>query len=128
MCCGGCGGVCCVVLVLSDLFDDPGELVAGLKHFRHRQQEVIVFHLLDPAELDFPFEQPTMFQGLEQLPEVVTDPRALRRAYLSEFEEYLRQVGQQCRAAGLDYQQIRTDAPLDSTLFGYLTSRSKQVR
>ncbi|HIA19618.1 MAG TPA: DUF58 domain-containing protein [Planctomycetaceae bacterium] len=117
-----------VVVVLSDLFDDPSGVVAGLKHFRHRQHDVIVFHLLDPAELDFPFEQPTRFQGLEQLPEVLTDARALRRAYLREFESYLKQVTQQCRAAGLDYQQIRTDAPMDTTLFNYLTKRAKQVR
>ena len=117
-----------VVVVLSDLFGDPADIVAGLKHFRHRQHDVIVLHMLDPAELDFPFEQPTLFRGLEQLPEVVADPRALRRAYLEEFERYLSQVAQQCRAAGLDYQQVRTDTPLDVVLSSYLVERSRQVR
>ncbi|MDE0734992.1 MAG: DUF58 domain-containing protein [Pirellulaceae bacterium] len=117
-----------VVVVLSDLFGDPADIVAGLKHFRHRQHDVIVLHMLDPAELDFPFEQPTLFRGLEQLPEVVADPRALRRAYLEEFERYLAQVAQQCRAAGLDYQQVRTDTPLDVVLSSYLAERSRQVR
>ncbi len=117
-----------VVVVLSDLFGDPADIVAGLKHFRHRQHDVIVLHMLDPAELDFPFEQPTLFRGLEQLPEVVADPRALRRAYLEEFERYLSQVAQQCRAAGVDYQQVRTDTPLDVVLSSYLTERSRQVR
>ena len=117
-----------VVVVLSDLFGDPADIVAGLKHFRHRQHDVIVLHMLDPAELDFPFEQPTLFRGLEQLPEVVADPRALRRAYLEEFERYLAQVAQQCRAAGVDYQQVRTDTPLDVVLSSYLTERSRQVR
>jgi uncharacterized protein (DUF58 family) len=117
-----------VVVVLSDLFGDPADIVAGLKHFRHRQHDVIVLHMLDPAELDFPFEQPTLFRGLEQLPEVVADPRALRRAYLKEFERYLAQVAQQCRAAGVDYQQVRTDTPLDVVLSSYLAERSRQVR
>ncbi len=117
-----------VVVVLSDLFGDPADIVAGLKHFRHRQHDVIVLHMLDPAELDFPFEQPTLFRGLEQLPEVAADPRALRRAYLEEFERYLSQVAQQCRAAGLDYQQVRTDTPLDVVLSSYLVERSRQVR
>ncbi|MEO2023538.1 MAG: DUF58 domain-containing protein [Pirellulaceae bacterium] len=117
-----------VVVVLSDLFGDPADIVAGLKHFRHRQHDVIVLHILDPAELDFPFEQPTLFRGLEQLPEVAADPRALRRAYLEEFERYLSQVAQQCRAAGLDYQQVRTDTPLDVVLSSYLVERSRQVR
>ena len=116
-----------VVVVLSDLFDDPERVVAGLKHFRHRQHDVIVFHLLDPAELEFPFEQPTMFEGLEQLPAVVTDPRTLRQAYLREFTGYLKEVAQACRGAGLDYQQIRTDAAMDATLFSYLMNRSRQV-
>ena len=79
-----------VVIVLSDLFDDVDSLMAGLKHFRHRRHDVIVFHVLDPQEIEFSFARPTMFQGLEQMPHVVADPRSLRRAYLREFEEYLR--------------------------------------
>ena len=117
-----------IVIVLSDLFGDPADTIAGLKHFRHRQHDVIVLHMLDPAELEFPFEQPTLFQGLEQLPEVVADPPALRRAYLEEFDRYLTQVAQQCRAAGLDYQQVRTDTSLDVALSSYLAERSRQVR
>ena len=57
-------------------------MLAGLKHFRHRRHEVILFHVLDPAELDFPFRQMTLFKGLEELPDVLADPRALRQAYL----------------------------------------------
>ena len=53
----------------------------GLKHFRHRRHEVIVFHILDPAELEFPFRDTTLFKGLEGLPEILTDPHALKRAY-----------------------------------------------
>ena len=53
---------------------------------------MILFHVLDPAELDFPFDQVTLFKGLEELPDVLTDPRALRKAYLQEFNEFLRQV------------------------------------
>ena len=56
-------------------------MLAGLKHFRHRRHDVIVLHVLDPAEIDFPFQQVTMFKGLEALGEVVTEPRSLRAAY-----------------------------------------------
>ena len=62
-------------------------MLAGLKHLRHRRHEVIVFHVLDPAELDFPFQQTTLFKGLEQLPDVLTDPRALRQAYLRRVRQ-----------------------------------------
>ena len=83
-----------VVVILSDLFDDVPAMLAGLKHFRHRRHEVVVFHVLDPAELDFPFQQTTLFKGLEQLPDVLSEPRALRRAYLAEFAAFTRQVQQ----------------------------------
>lgn len=112
-----------IVIILSDLFDDVNSMLAGLKHFRHRRHEVIVFHVLDPAELDFPFQQTTLFKGLEQLPEVLTDPRSLRKAYLEEFNGFVRQVKQGCRAQRVDYVQLRTDQPLDVALSSYLASR-----
>ena len=117
-----------IVLILSDLFDDVGSLLAGLKHFRHRRHEVILFHVLDPAELDFPFDQVTLFKGLEELPDVLTDPRALRKAYLQEFNEFLRQVRQGCRAQRIDYLELRTDQPLDVALSSYLASRMTRFR
>ncbi len=112
-----------VVIVLSDLFDDVQAIMAGLKHLRHRRHDVIVFHVLDPAELDFAFARPTVFQGLEQMPRVVADPRSLRRAYLKEFEEYRRSVQIGCRRIGVDYQEMRTDRPFDVALTSYLAAR-----
>ena len=73
-----------IVVILSDLFDDVDSMLAGLKHFRHRRHDVIVLHVLDPAEIDFPFQHVTMFKGLEALGEVVTEPRSLRAAYQHE--------------------------------------------
>lgn len=112
-----------IVVILSDLFDDIPSIMAGLKHFRHRRHEVVVFHMLDPAELDFPFQQTTLFRGLEGLPEVLTDPRALRKAYLQEFERFITEVKRGCRAHRIDYVQLRTDQPLDVALSSYLASR-----
>ena len=63
------------MVILSDLFDDVPSMLAGLKHFRHRRHEVIVFHVLDPAELDFPFSRPRCSRDWKQLPDVLTDPR-----------------------------------------------------
>ena len=112
-----------IVVILSDLFDDIPSIMAGLKHFRHRRHEVVVFHILDPAELDFPFQQTTLFRGLEGMPEVLTDPRALRKAYLQEFESFVTEVKRGCRAHRIDYVQLRTDQPLDVALSSYLASR-----
>ncbi len=77
-----------VVVVLSDLFDDVARIVTGLKHFRHRRHEVIVFHILDPAELDFPFRDTTLFKGMEGMADILTDPHALKRAYQTELDRF----------------------------------------
>ncbi len=73
-------------------------MLAGLKHLRHRRHDVVVFHVLDPAELEFPFRQTTLFRGMEQMPDVLTDPQALRRAYLDEFHKFQQSVNRGCRA------------------------------
>jgi uncharacterized protein (DUF58 family) len=117
-----------VVLILSDLFDEVNSLVAGLKHFRHRRHDVIVLHVLDGAEVDFPFSHPTLFKGLEQLPEVMADPRSLRRAYLDEFHKFRQTVETLCHGCQIDYQVLRTDQPLDLALSSYLGSRMARVR
>ncbi|MCL4205436.1 MAG: DUF58 domain-containing protein [Pirellulaceae bacterium] len=117
-----------VVLILSDLFDDVGSLMAGLKHFAHRRHDVILLHTLDPAELDFPFRSPTMFDGLEQYPELLTDPRSLRKAYLQEITRFCNEVQKGCRRYGMDYQQLRTDQPLDQALSKYLADRSERIK
>jgi uncharacterized protein (DUF58 family) len=117
-----------VVIVLSDLFDDLASLVAGLKHFRHRQHDVVLLHVLDPAELDFPFRGPTEFKGLESLPEVQADPQVIRRAYLRELTAFQRSLEESCRQQRIDYFQMRTDQPLDAALTSVLATRGQRAR
>jgi len=112
-----------IVIIMSDLFDDVPSMLAGLKHFRHRRHEVILFHILDPAELDFPFSQVTLFKGLEGFGDLLTDPKALRKAYLAEFQGFLKQVRQGCRAQRIDYVEMPTSQPLDVALSSYLARR-----
>jgi uncharacterized protein (DUF58 family) len=112
-----------LVIVLSDLFDDVPDLLAGLKHLRHKRHEVVVFHILDGAELDFPFQQATLFRGLEQYPELLTDPRTLRQGYLEEVQAYLLELQRGCRGQNIDYVQLRTDADLGIALSTYLAHR-----
>ncbi len=116
-----------VVLILSDLFDSVPSMMAGLKHFRHRRHDVIVFQVLDPAELDFPFRRTTMFKGLEQLPDVVTDPQSIRRAYLKELQRHIHEVRQGCRWQNVDYQLIRTDESLGVALTSFLSARAARM-
>jgi uncharacterized protein (DUF58 family) len=117
-----------IVVVLSDLFDDVDSMLAGLKHFRHRKHDVIVLQLVDPAELEFPFQQVTLFKGLEALGDVVTEPRSLRTAYLREFNAFLQQVRTGCRAQQADYVLVRTDQPLDAVLTRFLAARKNRIK
>ena len=112
-----------IVIVLSDLFDDVPNLLSGLKHFRHRRHEVVLFQILDPAEVAFPFEDTTLFKGMEGLPEVLSEPRALRRAYTQEFENFLTEVRRGCRGNHIDHVLLRTDQRLDVALSAYLAAR-----
>lgn len=117
-----------VVIILSDLFDNVAHIMAGLKHFRHRRHDVIVMHVLDPAELEFPFRQTTMFKGLEEYGEVATEPAALRKAYLEEFNKFVLEVQRGCRGQNIDYAQLRTDASLGIALTSYLAGRMTRAR
>jgi uncharacterized protein (DUF58 family) len=117
-----------VVMVLSDFFDDVNSVTAGLKHFRYRRHDVVLFHTLDVAELDFPFTQPTLFKGLEEFPEVLADARSLRRAYLKEFNDFLTNLKAGCRGLGMDYQEMRTDQRFDLALVPYLASRMARMK
>jgi uncharacterized protein (DUF58 family) len=116
-----------VVIVLSDLFDDVESLAAGLKHFRHRRHDVVLLHVLDPAELDFPFRGPTEFKGLEEFPEVQADPAVIRRAYLRELTAYRQTLEQACRRENIDYFLLRTDQPLDLALTQVLATRQRRI-
>ena len=117
-----------VVVVLSDLFDEVPRILTGLKHLRHRRHEVIVFHILDPAEVDFPFRDVTLFQGMEGMPDVVADPHGLRRAYQTELRTYLDDLKRGCQAIDIDYVPLQTNQDLDGPLSSYLASRGLRVR
>jgi uncharacterized protein (DUF58 family) len=117
-----------IVVIISDLFDDVDTMLAGLKHLRHRKHDVIILHVLDPAEIDFPFQQVTMFKGLEASGEVITEPRSLQAAYQREVQAFLKQIRAGSRAHQIDYVMIRTDQPLDSVLTAFLSSRKKRIK
>src|SRR5438552_11153522 len=98
-----------LVFVLSDLFDEVHEVLAGFKHLRHKRHEVVLWHILDNFELTFPFQEATLFRGLEEYPELLTDPRSLRNSYLEQIESFIGQLQQGCRNQYIDYVQLRTD-------------------
>jgi uncharacterized protein (DUF58 family) len=117
-----------VVVVLSDCFDDIDSLVTGLRHFRHRRHDVVLLHVLDPAELDFPFRGPTEFKGLEEFPEVQADPQMIKSAYLREMSAFRQSLQQACQAERISYFLVRTDQPLETTLTSVLAARQRSVQ
>ncbi|MCB9831308.1 MAG: DUF58 domain-containing protein [Planctomycetes bacterium] len=114
-----------MIILLSDLFDDDRRgLLRGLKHMRHKGHDVIVFHVLDRAEIDFPYDRMTLFEGLETDDRLLADPKALREAYLEEFQTFAHEIESGCLASGMDYVRLATDRPLDVALSSYLAARS----
>ncbi len=113
-----------LIIVISDFFDDPERIFEGLKHFRHRRHEVIVFQILDRSELSFPFTRMTKFIGLEDLPEQLLDPRAVREAYLEEIFSHIRELRRNALKVQADYTLIATDEMLDVALSSYLSARN----
>lgn len=112
-----------LVVILSDFFDDPATLMMGLKHFWHRRHDVVLLHVIDPAEQDFAFVDPTLFKGLENQGEQLTEPRALRKAYQREFEAFLKAMRSGARDLHMDYVLLRTDQPLEVALHEFLSRR-----
>jgi uncharacterized protein (DUF58 family) len=117
-----------IVIVFSDLFDDPDRILAALGHLRYKRHEVIVMHVLDPAELEFPFQEATLFKGLEEYPELLTDPRTLREGYLTEINGFIHDLQRGCLNQNIDYIQLHTDRQLGSVLAGYLAHRLARKR
>lgn len=112
-----------IVVVLSDFFDDMAALARGLRHLRFRRHDVLLLQLLDPAELEFPFDAPTLFHGLEQWGDVLTDPQGVRRRYLAELNHHLAQLKGLAHELGFDYATLRTDQPLVPALAAVLGRR-----
>lgn len=112
-----------LVLIVSDFFVDTDRLVRGLKRLHHKRHEVILFHVMDPAEIEFPFREHMLFKGLEGLGELLVDPKGLAKAYRRKVGEYLARIAKECRNLRIDHVLINTADPLDTILARYLSMR-----
>ncbi len=112
-----------MVAIFSDLFTDREALFEGLQMLRHRRHDVIVFHVMDSDELDFNFGGMTRFEGMEEMPNMMCDPKALRAGYLEVIKEYLEEIESGCSGLGIDYHLVRTSDYLDEVLSKFLFQR-----
>jgi len=114
-----------LVIVMSDLFDDPGEVLKALKHFRHKGNEVIVFQVLDPLERSFAFDSEAVFRDMENSDEMTTHPWHIRKAYAEAMGEFISMYRTQCRDHSIDYALMDTATPFDVALTEYLHYRTR---
>ncbi|MBN2021707.1 MAG: DUF58 domain-containing protein [Pirellulales bacterium] len=115
----------CLVVLISDLYDEPDDVLRALHHFRHRRHEVILFHVLDKAELDFPFREVAAFRDLETGERIQVDPAFVRKTYLAEIEAFVDVYRRACAEAGIDYVMTDTSVPYDFMLSRYLAKRNR---
>ena len=113
-----------ILLLISDFYDSPEAILDAIKPLKFLGNDLIVFHVLDGAEIDFPFRQSTLFHGLEQLPDLLTDPLGIREGYLAEFNAFRKELQTGCRLHNIDYVELRTDKDLGLSLAEYLVRRS----
>ena len=116
-----------LVIILSDFFDDLSGLKRGLRALRFRRHDVICAQILDPQEIEFPFEQITMFKGLEEMGELLTEPRALREGYLRVLAEVTDQLKRICRTVDVDFARFNSGEPLDVPLSTFLAQRAAML-
>ena len=117
-----------MMILISDLLVDAEDAARGLKLLRERGHDVLVLHVLDDDELDFPFARPARFEGLETADHLTCNPRALREGYLKALERFLATLRHGCAQANVDYALIRTSMPLDAALTAFLRHRQRQGR
>ncbi len=114
-----------LAVIISDLWDDPERVITGLKHFRHRKHEVIVFHILDPLEMDFSFRRASRFIDLESGEAVTAEPWHIEGDYRHLMSQLMEEYRRRCRESFIDYVPVPTSKPFDIALFEYLSKRKK---
>jgi len=118
-----------MVVVLSDLLTDLNTIVEGLRRFRYGRHDVLVLHVLDHDELEFPFSDRTLFEGMEDPDvEILTDPQSLRGEYLSALRDFIGNIRRACLDQRVDYALVSTADRLDVALTTFLTTRMRLRR
>lgn len=114
-----------LVIILSDFFDNPTDVIAALRHFRHKKNEVIVMQILDPLERSFAFGRDAIFKDLETSEEMTTQPWHIQKAYQAEMKKFIDTYKKECREHNIDYVLLDTTTPFDVALFEYLHKRQR---
>jgi uncharacterized protein (DUF58 family) len=114
-----------LLIIISDLYDDPQEVIRGLRHFRFKKHEVLLFHVFDKFEIDFPFRKLSDFVDMETDEEIQVDPRYVREEYQRQVQQFIDDYRRDCATSRIDYVQTDTSVPYDFMLSSYLAKRKR---
>lgn len=114
-----------LVIIFSDLFDDQTAVINALKHFRYKRNEVIMFQVLDPAEMNFAIDSPTIFKDMETNQEMLSQPISVMNSYKDAVKEFIDNYKTACLSNNIDYVLLSTETPFDQALLGYLNKRKR---
>jgi uncharacterized protein (DUF58 family) len=117
-----------LIVLLSDLFDPSPQVAGLLRKLRARGHEVVVFHVLDDDETEFPFADLTLFESMEGPEKVLCDPHGVREAYLEELQRFLTATREVCVGADIEYHRVSTGTPLDVALIDFMRAHEHRVR
>jgi uncharacterized protein (DUF58 family) len=117
-----------VVALVSDLYEEPEEILEAIKPYRFLGNDIMVFHVLDPAELDFPYKDASRFQDLESGEEIPIVPESLLEQYRQLITAHIDSLRTKFSEIRVDYTLVNTARPLDDALFSYLANRERTMR
>lgn len=117
-----------LIIIISDFFDQVEKIIHQVQHFQFKQNEVILFHILDSYELTFPFETVTFFESMEDERRILADPKSIKAHYLFEMNHFLEQFKQSCLENKIDYWLIDSSSPMDQALIRFLARRESTLR
>jgi uncharacterized protein (DUF58 family) len=117
-----------IVALMSDLYENPDDLMDALRPFTFAGNDLVVFHVLDPAEITFPYTDPSRFQDLESGEEVPVVPEVFAEQYRKMMREHIEAIRSKCSESRIDYVLLDTSKPLDEALFAYLGNRERLMR
>jgi uncharacterized protein (DUF58 family) len=117
-----------ILLLISDFYDEPDEILEAIKPLRFLGNELIVFHVLDPREIDFAYDEASTFEDLETAEQMPVVPQSFRDQYRSMIQDHINTLTTRFSEQRIDYTLVNTAEPLDRALFSYLSSREKLIR
>ena len=114
-----------LIILISDLMDNPDQVLMGLKHFRHRKHEGIVFHVLDPRELDLDYRDEVEFRDMENDRRIRVEPQFLKEQYAEQVRQWIDKLDRGCKSHQIDYNLITTATPFDQALTAFVAKRDR---